>query len=191
MIRIQATDIDATIAAWEAKGLTVTVTGVKVDRPATATVDAGKGIASKRKAKEFHASTFIPPNCFLLGIATHSANVMLSSARGAGMRLKAQQRAAVQALLAPHWKVVGPWGEAARAGKQVGIKFIRLGGRRLDPHENLPMAMKHLLDAVCSVAGFDDGMGNLSVSYDQAESDRVGVQIWLTPTEGTDTDTMA
>ena len=169
--RIPSNDADAQIAAWQAKGLGITSNGVKLGAP--------EAEAPKTRKKDLLPTCFVPPNAFLLGLQTLSANQTLASGRREVMRRKVEQREAILALFAIHWQIVGPWGEAARAGKPVLVKFARLGGRKVDRHENLPMCFKHILDSVCAAAGIDDGIDNLKVEYDQFDNERIGVRIIL------------
>lgn len=41
--------------------------------------------------------------------------------------------------------------------RPVPVTLVRVGGRRMDTHENLPVSMKAVADAVCEWLGCDDG----------------------------------
>lgn len=61
----------------------------------------------------------------------------------------------------------------------VHAKLTRLGGRKLDAHDNLPSALKAVADAVCDRLGVDDGSPLWSCQYDQRPGDKWGVEISL------------
>jgi hypothetical protein len=62
----------------------------------------------------------------------------------------------------------------------VRARFVRLGGKRLDPMVNLPSAMKGCEDAVCFLLGLDDSSPLWVPSCDQEPGDGpVGVRIEL------------
>jgi hypothetical protein len=53
------------------------------------------------------------------------------------------------------------------------VKLTRIAPRRLDPHENLPMSQKHVLDAICELLvpnkaiGQADSDNRIQVKYEQ------------------------
>ena len=66
------------------------------------------------------------------------------------------------------------------------IKITRIGKRKLDKWDNLPMSVKYILDAVCAiitgnfVAGRADDDERITVSYDQFITNEYGVIIEIT-----------
>lgn len=63
------------------------------------------------------------------------------------------------------------------------ILFTRMAPRELDKHDNLPMSMKYIVDAVCAIitgnyrAGKADSDARISISYGQVKSKNYGVRI--------------
>jgi len=63
------------------------------------------------------------------------------------------------------------------------ITFIRLAPKTLDSHDNLPMSMKWLCDALCAeitgnhVAGRADDSDQIKIQYDQVKSKIYAVKI--------------
>jgi len=56
------------------------------------------------------------------------------------------------------------------------IKLTRFASRKLDKHDNLPMSLKYIVDAICAIitgdyrAGKADDNEEISISYDQVQS---------------------
>ena len=50
------------------------------------------------------------------------------------------------------------------------IFLTRIAPGRLDPHDNLPSSMKHVVDAIAAWIGVDDGDGRLRWLYDQKKA---------------------
>ena len=175
--RILTDDPDATIAYWQARGLRITSHGVRLPGAAEGTAKA-KPARKKPRKKDLLPSVFIPPNTFLLGIETVSEANHTGSMQARFRRI-ACQRESVQKLLALYWSIIGPVGDAARAGEPVALKLTRLGGRTLDRWDNLPRAMKAILDGVCLQLGIGDNLPNLTVEYGQEKNERIGVRIEL------------
>lgn len=63
------------------------------------------------------------------------------------------------------------------------IKITRLAPRKLDHRDNLPMAMKYIVDHCCAIITGDfrpgraDGDERITVSYEQLQSSKYGVVI--------------
>lgn len=134
---------------------------------------------AKRKApRNLVATVYVPPACWLVGIETFS-EANLKKVNHSSITRIATQRKAVQAALAPDWRVWGPIADDARDGKPVMIQLATLGCRQRDRWDNLPRSLKAVLDGVCLTLGIDDGIPNLTVQYDQLGLDRVGVRITL------------
>jgi hypothetical protein len=64
-------------------------------------------------------------------------------------------------------------------GRPVRARFVRLGGKRLDPMVNLPSAVKGVEDAVCFLLGIGDESPLWVPSCDQEPGDLCGVRIEL------------
>lgn len=67
------------------------------------------------------------------------------------------------------------------------IKLVRLAPHKLDKHDNLPMSMKYVVDAICAVISgdfrpgkADDNEKMFSISYDQVISKQYGIIIEIT-----------
>lgn len=166
--RIAATDPDKQIAAWaNAPGVAgITVKGVKLleaESPPT-------------RKKDLHASCFVPPNAFLVGIETISVNAAKSMRSTMGR--KASQRAAVCGLLGRHLDILVPFSQAFHAGRPIVVKLARLGGRGLDG-DNLQGSMKFVRDSVCDLIGANDKSPLIHWVYEQLPSERIGVRVML------------
>ncbi|MGL5097393.1 MAG: hypothetical protein ACRDD1_17535 [Planctomycetia bacterium] len=59
----------------------------------------------------------------------------------------------------------------------VAIAITRLGGRELDPRDNLPMALKAIVDELHAWFGIDDKTNTLNIEYRQQPGGPVGVMI--------------
>lgn len=66
------------------------------------------------------------------------------------------------------------------------ILLTRLAPHKLDKHDNLPMSMKYIVDAVCAIitgnfqAGKADSDERISIAYDQIQNKEYGVKIEIT-----------
>lgn len=72
---------------------------------------------------------------------------------------------------------LAPYAERLQAGGSVAIRFVRLGGRELDPMVNLPSAMKGVEDAFAYLLGVDDRSPLWRPSCGQEAGERVGVRV--------------
>lgn len=136
-------------------------------------------LAARTRKKDLLPTLFMPPATWVVGVEVKSPNEGKASPR-AYMAYVARVREAVCKALAPHWAAFGPMGDEVRAGRRVAIRLVRLGGKPLDPHDNLPMAFKHVLDACCIMMGIDDGPASpIDVDHDQEQNDRIGVRITI------------
>lgn len=72
---------------------------------------------------------------------------------------------------------LAPYAERLAAGGSVSLRFVRLGGRELDPMCNLPAALKGVEDAFAYLLGVDDRGPLWDVSCGQERGDRVGVRV--------------
>lgn len=62
----------------------------------------------------------------------------------------------------------------------VVLRRLYCGSNPLDPHDNLPSALKHCVDSVARIVGVDDGDQRFCVKYEQERVKKraeVGVQI--------------
>ena len=84
------------------------------------------------------------------------------------------QKASVRYLLTPH---------ASSLRLPCEIYLTRYAPRKLDRHDNLPISMKYILDAVCEVitgdyrAGRADDSEEINVTYSQVPSSSYGIRI--------------
>jgi hypothetical protein len=83
---------------------------------------------------------------------------------------------AVSRTLGPHLGLLASFAEAYHADKGLMIKFVRLGGRKMDK-SNLPAAMKGVEDALAFMLGADDGDPRWHTDFDQEPGGLVGVRI--------------
>ena len=75
---------------------------------------------------------------------------------------------------------LAPFDHCLSRGQAVQARFVRLGGRHVDPMVNLPSALKGVEDALCYLLGTDDGGGLWIPSCDQEPGGSVGVRVELT-----------
>ncbi len=123
-------------------------------------------------------SVFVPPATWLVGVECFAE----ANARGHWSKhhgRKAGQQRKVSELLGKHLATLAPFAEHYHTGKPILIKLTRLGGQRMDQWDNLPRALKAILDTVCLICGIDDGSPLLRVEFDQESNDRLGVRITL------------
>jgi hypothetical protein len=64
-------------------------------------------------------------------------------------------------------------------GGTVLARFVRLGGRRLDPMVGLPASLKGVEDAVCFLLGVDDSSPQWKPTCEQVPGGKVGVRVEL------------
>jgi FAD/FMN-containing dehydrogenase len=64
-------------------------------------------------------------------------------------------------------------------GRPIRARFVRLGGKRLDPLANLPASLKGIEDAVAYLVGIDDGDPRWVPSCDQEPGGPAGVRVEL------------
>lgn len=66
------------------------------------------------------------------------------------------------------------------------ILLTRYAPRKLDKHDNLPISMKYILDAVCAIITGDHRPGRadddekITISYDQVQSKNYAVKVLIT-----------
>lgn len=68
----------------------------------------------------------------------------------------------------------------------VRLKLVRIAPRRLDPHENLPMCFKSVVDGIADWLGVDDAHG-FDCSYDQERAETpntFGCRVTIEPAGG-------
>jgi hypothetical protein len=54
----------------------------------------------------------------------------------------------------------------------VTVFLTRVAPGRLDPHDNLPSSMKHVVDAIAAWMGVDDGSDGVKWLYDQKNAQK-------------------
>jgi hypothetical protein len=89
------------------------------------------------------------------------------------------ERKAVAKRLARRLDALHLFAMRVQTGTPVLLTLTRLGGRKLDPHDNLPSSMKYVLDTVCLFLGIEDNNPLLRVEFDQEPGPAVGVRIKL------------
>lgn len=120
---------------------------------------------------------FAPPATWVIGAEVPSlANSREWRARN---RVAQAHRKAVSRALGAHLRAVLPAAKHYHAGGNVLVELVRLGGRELDKHDNLPAALKYCLDAVCLMLGADDGDDRIHTRYAQQPGGACGVRISL------------
>lgn len=83
---------------------------------------------------------------------------------------------AVSSTFGPHLDMLAPFARAYHVGRAVRVRFVRLGGRRLDA-SNLPSATKAVEDAVAFMMGADDGDARWHPEWCQESGGLVGVRV--------------
>lgn len=76
------------------------------------------------------------------------------------------------------WYLVRFIDDYHRSSKPIGVRFTRLGGRKLD-RGNLPTALKATEDALAFIMGADDGDNRWQSEFEQEPGGPVGVRIEL------------
>lgn len=131
---------------------------------------------SRTRKKDLIAPAFMPPGTWLVPLETDSA----ANARG---RKKAigrsghQQDAIFLALGKNHEAIAAFADQGLHRGNAITVKVTRLGGRALDRHDNLPMAMKCAVDAIARMLGIKDNNPLVTWLYDQQPCERIGVKV--------------
>jgi len=112
---------------------------------------------------------------FTLPVAT------ASEANGRDWRARSarttQARAVVSRCLGPHLRRLAPFADHYHAGRPLGVRLVRLGGRRLDRTANLGPALKAVEDAVALMLGADDGDPRWQSEADQEPGGPAGVRV--------------
>ena len=123
------------------------------------------------------ASVFAPPATWMIGAEVPSlANCREWKTRN---RVAQAHRKAVSRALGAHLRAVLPAADHYHRGGAVRVELVRLGGHTLDKHDNLPAALKYVLDAVCLMVGADDGDDRIHTRYLQEPGGACGVRITL------------
>ncbi len=95
-------------------------------------------------------------------------------------RVAQSHRKAVSWSLGSALYDLAPLATRYHLGGKVRVTLTRLGGRALDRHDNLPAALKYVLDAVCLMIGADDADPRLLVAHAQEPGGGYGVRIEIT-----------
>ena len=135
----------------------------------------GKG---KRKGSELVAPAHPSPGVWVVPVRT------ISEKNARGWRTKSGRthaaRKAVSVAFGKTLRDVVPYAESYHQGRGVRVTLTRLGGVSLDPHDNLPVTLSGVLDAVCLLLGAeDDATAPLAVTYRQEPGGPMGVKIEL------------
>jgi len=105
------------------------------------------------------------------------------NARGSKAKIgrAGHERRAVSRALGPCLSHLAPLAcDVHHGGRRLVVSLTRLGGRGLDPADNLPASCKFVLDTVCMFFGIDDKAGSpLRVVYDQSPGGAAGVRLTL------------
>lgn len=95
------------------------------------------------------------------------------------MSRKASAKKTVREVLGPSWHLLKLFTAAYHNGNAIRAKFVRLGGRKVDPC-NLSTTMKSVEDMIAGAMLADDGDPRWHVSYEQEpDSDLAGVRVEL------------
>lgn len=140
--------------------------------------DAGKTTADAKPAKPvLLPAVFAPPAVWVIGVEVPS----LANGREWKTRNRVAQahRKAVSRALGANLRFVLPTAEHYHRGGAVLVELVRLGGRELDKHDNLPASLKYTLDSVCLMLGADDGDDRIHTRYRQEPGGACGVRISL------------
>lgn len=130
-----------------------------------------------RRIVRYVQTSFDPPAAWTISLQVYAGD----NARGLKKRIgrSGSERKAVCHALAAHLRALCPFTEALASGKAVRVSLTRLGGRALDPHDNLPSSFKYVLDSLCLFLGIDDRNPALHVKYDQKPGGAVGIVVTL------------
>ena len=138
-----------------------------------------KGVIPGGKGKDAAPALVTPgavrPGVWLVAyhpVSEANARQWQARSRRAGMAWRAV-RAAVKLSDLSVWEAL------LRSGRPVRARFVRLGGRRLDPMDNLPASMKGVADALAFLCGADDGSPLWLPSCGQEAGVEHGVRIEL------------
>jgi hypothetical protein len=133
--------------------------------------------SAKRKPAELVAPAFEAPGTWTIGVEVPS----LANDRDWRVRNRVAQahRRAVSRALGSRMPALSSYAEHLHAGEPLLVILTRLGGRRLDRHDNLPASLKYVTDGICLMLGVDDSDERLKVRHEQEPGGPVGVRIAL------------
>ena len=125
---------------------------------------------------------FIPPATWRIDFTTVSeANQKPSQWRAKSRRVQNAWKA-VSRVIGPHLISAAVAAAPYHQGNPIYIRFVRLGGRKLDRLVNLPSSIKAIEDALAHMLGCDDGDPRWQASCDQRPGGPVGVEITISDT---------
>ncbi len=155
-------------AALRARGMDVQERGVRLEALAP---------SEKRASKRELLPTYrVGPLAWQIGVEV-VPEMNLRSHQSRIARGAAQKRAVMQAV-APDWRLWGPTGDHCRAGKPLLVRFVRLGGKRLDTI-NLMTCFKSCEDAMASLLGCNDGSTFWRLECEQETVAGIGIRVEL------------
>lgn len=155
--------------------------GLKVDRETEAKILALAGQSRPTRAPSPKRERESPAAPVPVRLVVGPIPVKLASEANAGGRLrsaigrKAEVKAAVRAALAALTPPPLP----------VAVVLTRLGGRKLDAHDNLPRSLKAVVDAVAEWLGVDDADPRVRWVIRQRPGWAAGVEIDVRTTGAT------
>lgn len=138
----------------------------------------------KRKGRKSKVAFVVPSVAIVGGTLVITAAVETKNETNERVWRAKHRRAgaawtAVRKAIGPRLDMLAPFAVHLAIDKPLRVKFIRLGGRKLD-RSGIPAACKGVEDAVAWVLGIDDGSPLWRPDWDQEIGGATGVRIEVT-----------
>jgi hypothetical protein len=152
------------------------VNGIPVNPPGSVTM--GQVFARGRRPKP---KDVVPLRLAGFTVLLPVTTISVANGREWRRRVKANQAARRE------WTLAVARLQLPKLTPPVRIHLVRLGGRKVDPFDNLPCCLKNCVDFLCEWLGVDDGdQDKVTITCDQRPGKGpVGVRVTVEETEET------